>query len=203
LSYLAAAGVGRLGIIDDDVVDISNLQRQIIFKTTDVGERKVSAAARAVAALNPHVNVETHHARLGPDNAADLIGSFDLVADGSDNFATRYLLADACEQARRPLVTAALGRFDGSLTTLAPYETDPHGGLNPRLRDIFPSPPPAGAIPTCAGAGVLGAVAGIIGTLQATEILKVLLKIGTPLIGTLLLVDALSFRFETISYSRS
>lgn len=202
LLYLAAAGVGRLGVIDDDVVELSNLQRQVIHGTQDLGRPKPDSAARTIADLNPHVAVDALSVRLDQDNVERLVANYDLIADGSDNFATRRLLANACEAVRRPLVTAALGRFDGSLTTLIPYESQPDGSRNPRLIDLFPDEPPPGAVPSCAEAGVLGAVAGVMGALQASEVLKVLLDIGTPLVGALLLVDVLHFRFETFSYGR-
>ncbi|MEW5423099.1 ThiF family adenylyltransferase [Amorphus sp. 3PC139-8] len=200
IQYLAAAGVGTIGIVDDDTVALSNLQRQVLHGTTDVGRPKVASAADAVADLNPHVAVIGHEIRLDPDNARALVADYDIVADGSDNFATRYAVSDACFYARRPLVTAAVGRFDGSLTMLKPYEAGPDGTPNPTYRCLFPAPPPAGVIPSCAEAGILGVLTGLIGTLQALEVLKELLGIGEGLLGRLLLVDALSLRFETLSY---
>jgi molybdopterin/thiamine biosynthesis adenylyltransferase len=200
LQYLAAAGVGTLGIVDDDRVSLSNLQRQVIHDTDLVGSPKVESAARAIAAINPHVTVEAHEMRIAPDNVIDLISRYHIVVDGSDNFDTRYLLADACAAGKRPLVSAALGRFDGSLTTLKPYEQNGKGEQNPSYRDLFPSAPPPGLVPTCAEAGVLGVLPGVIGSLQATEVIKLITGIGEPLIGRLLLYDALSSRFETIKY---
>jgi molybdopterin-synthase adenylyltransferase len=144
LLYLAAAGVGTLGVIDDDAVALSNLQRQVIHATADVGRPKVESAAAAVGRLNPHVAVETHAARLGPENALDLIAKYDLVADGSDNFETRYLVADACYFAKKPLVTAAVGIFDGTLTTIRAHERGADGHPNPTYRCLFPEPPPPG-----------------------------------------------------------
>ncbi len=191
LTYLAAAGIGTLGIIDDDRVSLSNLQRQIIFDTDLVGSPKVEAAAARICRINPHVNVEVHEARLSGDNARALIGRYDIVADGSDNFDTRYLVADVCEQLHKPLVAAALGRFDGSLTVLKPFETSAEGLRYPRYRDLFPEPPPPGTIPSCAEAGIIGALAGVIGTLQAMEVIKLVSGIGEPLIGQLLLYDGL------------
>lgn len=143
LHYLAAAGIGTLGIADDDMVSLSNLQRQVIHGTPDIGRPKVDSAADAIARLNPHVAVERHGLRITPDNAPDLVAAYDLVADGSDNFATRYTVSDACFAARRPLVTAALGRFDGSITTIRAHETGPDGQPNPTWRCLFPAPPPA------------------------------------------------------------
>jgi molybdopterin/thiamine biosynthesis adenylyltransferase len=202
LLYLAAAGVGTLGIVDDDVVEVSNLQRQVVHDTGSVGAAKVDSAAATVARLNPHVVVETHRERLTVESAPGLVARYDVVVDGSDNFATRYALADACETARRPLVTAAVGRFDGSLTTLVPYGTGPDGTPNPRWRDLFPEAPPPGTVPSCAEAGILGAVVGVLGTLEACEVVKLVTGIGEPLVGRLLLVDILGMRFDTIEYGR-
>ncbi|MQT13217.1 molybdopterin-synthase adenylyltransferase MoeB [Segnochrobactrum spirostomi] len=202
LLYLAAAGIGTLGIADDDTVALSNLQRQIAHATADIDLAKTASAADAVARLNPHVAVREHRVRVDADNVGPLVAEYDVVLDGSDNFATRYLLAAACEAAQRPLVVAALGRFDGSLTTLMPYASGPDGRLNPRLTDLFPEAPPPGTVPSCAEAGILGAVAGVIGTLQATEALRVLLDLGAPMVGRLLLVDLLSMRFDEIAYQR-
>ena len=203
IQYLAAAGVGTIGIVDDDRVDLSNLQRQVIHGTPDVGRGKVDSAADAVARINPHVAVERHAVRLDATNAQALAAHYDVVADGSDSFATRLAVADACERAERPLVTAAVGRFDGSLTTLMPYRRGPDGAPGPTFRCLFPEGPAPGLVPDCATAGILGAVAGVIGTLQATEVLKVLLGIGTPLVGRLLMVDCLDMRFETFAYARA
>ena len=143
LSYLAAAGIGTLGIVDDDRVSLSNLQRQVIFDTDLVGQPKVSAAAARIGHINPHVVVEAHEARLTADNARDMIARYDIVADGSDNFDTRYLVADVCEQEKKPLVAAALGRFDGSITVLKPFENSADGARNPSYRDLFPERSPA------------------------------------------------------------
>lgn len=203
IQYLAAAGIGTIGICDDDTVSLSNLQRQVIHTTDGVGSAKVDSAARAVAALNPHVHVVSHALRLTPENAPALLAGYDLLADGSDNFATRYLAADAAEAAGIPLVTGAVGRFDGSVTVLKPYERGPDGRLLPGYRDLFPEPPPDGMVPTCAEAGVIGAVTGVIGTLMAMEVIKVVTGAGEPLVGRLLLYDGLSARFDTIRYKRS
>lgn len=200
LAYLAAAGVGTLGIADDDTVSLSNLQRQVIHGTDDVGAAKVESAARAIARLNPHVNVEAHALRLTQDNAASIVEHYDLAVDGSDNFATRYLAADTCAALEKPLVTGAVGRFDGSVTVLTPFGRFPDGTPCPGYRDLFPEPPPAGVVPSCAEAGILGALTGVIGTLQAMEAIKVITGAGKPLIGRLLLYDALAARFETIRY---
>lgn len=202
LAYLAAAGVGTLGMVDDDIVSLSNLQRQILHDTDALDNPKVTSAANALGRINPNVLVEAHQIRLGPDNGLALIGNYDLVVDGSDNFDTRYLVADLCEEARTPLITAAIGLFDGSITTLKPYESDEKGDLNPRYRDLFPEKPAPGAIPSCAEAGVLGALTGVIGSMQAVEVIKELVGFGEGLVGRLILYDSRSARFETIKYRR-
>ncbi|MFD1331363.1 HesA/MoeB/ThiF family protein [Methylopila musalis] len=198
--YLAAAGVGTIGIVDDDVVSLSNLQRQVLHGTPDVGRLKTDSARDALARANPHVTLEAHATRLTADNAMELVGAYDIVADGSDSFATRYLVADACALARRPLVTASLGAFDGAITTLRPHETGPDGTPNPTWRCLFPEPPPPGTVPACAEAGVLGALAGLMGSLMAIEVVREIVGFGQGLVGRLLVVDALAMRFETISY---
>ncbi len=200
IQYLAAAGIGTVGIVDDDTVSLSNLQRQVIHGTPDLGRPKVESAAEAVARLNPHVRVEAHPRRLDAGNAEALVAGYDLVADGSDNFSTRYAVSDACYRARRPLVTAALGQFDGSLTTIRAHETGADGRPNPTYRCLFPNPPPAGSVPTCAEAGVLGALAGLMGSLMALEVIRALTGFGDSLVGRLLMVDARALRFETLRY---
>jgi molybdopterin-synthase adenylyltransferase len=201
IQYLAAAGVGTLGILDDDKVSLSNLQRQVIHDTGTIGRLKVDSARDAVTRLNPHVVVKTHAARLTAENAAALVGAYDVVADCSDNFATRYAVSDACFRAGKTLVTAAVGQFDGSITTLKPFEKGPDGKPNPTYRCLFPEPPPDGLLPTCAQAGILGALVGIVGSLQALEVIKAIVGIGEGLIGRLLLFDSRDMRFETIAYS--
>ena len=201
LLYLAAAGVGTLGVIDDDKVALSNLQRQVIHGTPAVGEAKVASAAAAIASLNPHVTVEAHAVRLAADNAQALIGQYDLVADGSDNFTTRYLVSDACYFAGRPLVTAAVGSFDGTLTTIRAHERSPRGVPNPTYRCLFPEPPPPGSVPACAEAGILGALTGVLGSLMALEVIREIVGFGEGLLGRLLMIDALSMRFETLAYA--
>ena len=203
LQYLAAAGVGTLGIVDDDTVSLSNLQRQVIHDTDQLGEPKVASAAEAIARLNPNVAVEPHLVRLGGHNVMQLVSSYDIVVDGTDNFATRYLVSDACFFAKKPLVTAAVGRFDGSITTLRPFEANADGALNPTYRCLFPDRPRDGLLPTCAEAGVLGALTGIIGTMQAMEVIKEITGTGEGLTGRLMLFDARAFRMETIRYKRS
>ena len=202
LEYLAAAGVGTLGVVDDDTVSLSNLQRQVIHGTASIGQPKGESAKAAIARINPHVSVELHAVRLTAENAPALFAGYDVVVDGSDNFDTRYAVADACEREERPLVHAAVGRFDGSVTVLKPFETGSDGRRNPSYRDLFPEPPPAGLVPSCAEAGVLGALTGVIGTLQAMEAIKLIAGIGEPLVGRLLLYDALAARFDTIRYKR-
>lgn len=202
LAYLGAAGVGTLGVIDDDVVSLSNLQRQIIHATDAIDAPKVESAAAALQRINPHVTIEQHNCRLDEENGAALIAQHDLIVDGSDNFDTRYLVADLCEEAKRPLISAAVGLFDGSITTLKPYETNEKGLLNPRYKDLFPNKPEPGSIPTCAEAGVLGALTGVIGSMQAVEVIKEIVGFGEGLVGRLVLYDSRTTRFETIKYRR-
>lgn len=198
LQYLAAAGIGTLGVIDHDRVDLSNLQRQIIHRTSDVGISKVESARRALADINPEVDVQVHDERLAEDNAERIIGAYDIVADGSDNFATRYLLNDVCYRLKKVLVSAAILRFDGQISTYKAWQ----GVGHPCLRCIFPAAPSEDAVPSCAQAGVLGALAGTLGTLQATEVVKEILGIGRSLSGTLLLYDALNASFENLTVAK-
>ncbi len=198
LLYLAAAGVGALGVIDDDAVDISNLQRQVIHASARVGRPKVESAASAIAALDPAIRVETHGERLTAANAARLFADYDLILDGSDNFATRYLVNDAAIAAGRTLVSGAVLRFDGQVSTFKPHAGPDH----PCYRCLFPEPPPPDSAPACSEAGILGAVAGVVGTLMATEALKELLALGEGLSGRLLLYDALAASTRTIRFRR-
>jgi len=200
LQYLAAAGVGTIGIVDDDTVSLSNLQRQIIHGTPDIGRPKLDSARDAIGRLNPHVEIVAHPLRLMADNARQIIRDYDVIADGSDNFDTRYVVSDACFHERKPLVTAAVGVFDGSLTTLRPFETAADGKPNPTYRCLFPEAPPAGTVPTCSEAGILGALTGIMGTMMAVEVIRQIVGFGEGLIGRMLLVDAFSMRFETMHY---
>jgi adenylyltransferase/sulfurtransferase len=200
LMYLAAAGVGTLGVVDDDAVSLSNLQRQVIHGTPDLDRPKVESAADAIARLNPHVSVRAHAQRLTAANAMDLIGAYDLVADGSDNFETRYLVADACYFARKPLVTAAVGAFDGTLTTVRAHERSSAGKPNPTYRCLFPEPPPPGTVPACAEAGILGALTGVLGSLMALEVIREIVGFGEGLVGRLLMLDARAMRFATLDY---
>jgi adenylyltransferase/sulfurtransferase len=188
--YLAAAGVGCIGVVDDDTVDLTNLQRQVIHTTDRIGLTKADSAVAAVAAINPDVRVVPHRLRLDAANALEIIGGYDIVADGSDNFPTRFLINDACRLAGKTLVSAAVLRFDGQLATFkAP---------GPCYRCLYHDLPPDDLIPSCAQAGVLGAMAGVMGSLQATEVLKEILGIGDSLSGSLLIVDALSTTFRKV-----
>jgi molybdopterin-synthase adenylyltransferase len=201
LLYLAAAGVGTLGVMDDDRVSIDNLQRQVLHSTTAAGQLKVESAADTIHRINPHVHVEAFAERLTPDNALSVISKFDIVADGSDNFATRYLVADACYFAKKTLIYAALGSLDGYVSVFKPHETKADGTPYPTLRCLFPEAPPAGLVANCSEVGVLGPVAGVIGTLQATEAIKEILSLGDTLAGRLMIYDALASRFDTIEVS--
>lgn len=196
--YLAAAGIGTIGIVDDDVVSLSNLQRQIVHASANVGKPKVDSALETLARINPHVGVERHACRLDAGNALDLIARYDIVADGSDNFATRYLVSDACYLARRTLVFGAVGPFDGYVSTFKPHLRDAKGTPYPSYRCLFPNAPPPGTVANCAEVGVLGAVVGVIGTLQATEVLKEIIGIGDTLAGRLLVWDALGATFQEL-----
>jgi molybdopterin-synthase adenylyltransferase len=198
--YLAAAGIGTIGIIDDDRVSLDNLQRQIAHDTKSVGRFKTKSGAETIERLNPHVETRLYTTRLVPENAIDIIRAFDIVADGSDNFATRYLVNDACYFAKVPLVFAAVGPFDGHLTTFRAFERDGEGDPRPSCRCLFPEPPPEGTVPPCSETGILGAVTGVIGSLAAVEVMKELLGIGESLVGKLLLYDALQARFTTVDY---
>ncbi len=200
LLYLAAAGIGRVTVIDDDAVSLSNLQRQVLFGEADLGRPKAEVAAEALARLNPHVRVIAQAVRLTADNVRALIEDCDVVADGSDNFDTRYIVSDACFLAKKPLVTAAVGQFDGSLTTLRPFEKGPDGRPNPTYRCLFPKKPPPGALPTCAEAGVLGALTGMVGSLMALEVVREIVGFGQSMVGRLALFDLAAMRFETLTY---
>lgn len=202
LQYLGAAGIGTIGIIDDDVVSLSNLQRQIIHDTNKVGQQKTASANEALNRINPNVKIIEHDERLTSQNANSIISEYDVVADGCDNFETRYLVADICEKLEKTLISAAVGQFDGSLTTFKPHLSNKDGKQNPRYRDIFPSAPPQGLLPSCEEAGILGAITGVIGSMQALEIIKEIAGIGEGLVGKLQLFDGKAMRFETIKYAR-
>ncbi len=193
--YFAAAGVGTIGIIDMDVVDASNLQRQVLHNMDRVGERKVDSAKKTLTAMNPDVNVVTYDVRLGADNVLDIFDGYDLVVDGTDNFPTRYLVNDASLLTRIPVVHGSIFRFEGQVTVFDPY-------VGPCYRCLIPEPPPAELAPSCAEAGVLGVLPGIIGSIQAVEAIKMLLKLGDPLVGRLLAYDALESSFRTFKIRR-
>jgi adenylyltransferase/sulfurtransferase len=192
--YLAAAGVGRIGLVDADVLELSNLQRQIAHGTPDIGGLKVASAAAAMRRINPLIEIDTHETRLEAGNVADLIEPYDVICDGTDNFPTRFVLADACVAAGKTLVSAAVLRFEGQLATFKPH-AEPEG---PCYRCLYPEPPPEGLVPSCSEAGVLGAVTGVMGTLQATEVVKELTGIGKSMSGWLLIWDALEAEFRKI-----
>jgi len=192
--YLALAGVGTIGIVDFDVVDLSNLQRQILHQNKDIGKPKVESARETLNASNPDVNVVTHGAPLTSDNAFEIISQYDIIVNGADNFAARYLVNDTCVFLKKPLVDGSILLFDGQATTYMPGK-----GC---YRCLFPAPPPPGLVPSCAEAGVLGALCGIVGSIQATEVLKLILGIGEPLVNRLLIIDALSMEFRTLKIRR-
>jgi molybdopterin/thiamine biosynthesis adenylyltransferase len=196
--YLAAAGVGTIGLVDHDTLELSNLQRQVVHATARIGRNKAESAAETLTALNPEVRVETHPIRLDAETARALIPRYDIICDGTDNFATRFLLGDACHLLGRPLVSAAVLRFEGQLSTYKSHLGPPH----PCHRCLHPEPPPDGLVPSCSEAGVLGAVTGVMGTLQATEVLKEIMEIGEGMSGRLLLWDALDTRFRTVKLRR-
>ncbi len=194
LMYLAAAGVGTIGIIDDDLVEISNLQRQIIHQTPDVGAAKVESAAAKIRALNPDVKLTLYQERLTPENASDTIGAYDIVADGTDNFKTRHLISDTCVALKKTLVSAALGPFEGQLATFKPHV----GDSLPCYRCFLPTEPAPNEQRTCSDFGILGAVAGVVGSLQALEVLKEITGVGDSLAGKMLMIDALSMNMRKI-----
>jgi molybdopterin-synthase adenylyltransferase len=196
--YLAAAGIGTLGIVDDDTVSLDNLQRQILHDTPHVGALKVESARAVLQRLNPHVVVEAHATRITAANALDLIARYDLVVDGSDNFATRYLVSDACYFARKTLIFGAVGPFDGYVSTFKPHSKNASGVPFPSYRCLFPTEPAPGTVANCSEVGILGAVVGVIGTLLATEVLKEIGGFGESLAGRLMIYDALAARFEQI-----
>ncbi len=193
--YLAAAGVGTIGLVDDDVVDASNLQRQVIHNTDRIGMPKTESARVAIEALNPDVKVIEHNGRLGPDNVIELLSAYDVIVDGADNFPTRYLLNDASVRLKKPVVSASILSFDGQISTFVPFE-------GPCYRCLYPTPPPAELAPSCGAAGVLGVLPGIMGMLQALEVFKLVTGAGQPLIGRLLLFEALGTEFTELKVRR-
>ena len=196
--YLAAAGVGTIGLVDDDTVSLSNLQRQIIHTTAAVGEAKTASAARTINALTPDTHVVPHTERITGANALQLVGAYDLVLDGCDNFETRFIVNDACLSAHVPLVSGAVGQFDGQLAVFRGWETQPDGSAAPNYRDLVPEMPPPGSVPTCEEAGVVGALTGVIGSMMAMEAIKEITGAGTSLAGSLLLYDALETRVRRV-----
>jgi molybdopterin/thiamine biosynthesis adenylyltransferase len=204
IQYLAAAGLGTIGIVDDDSVERSNLQRQVLHRTADIGRAKAVSACEAVGRLNPHVRAIAHTLRLDAQNAGQLVRAYDIVADGSDNAATRYAVSDACHFERRPLVSAAVSAYDASLTTLRSYMTAADGTPNPTFRCLFPNLGQAERLPACAETGILGALTGLVGSLMALEVIRETLGGFGPnsesLVGQLLLIDAQSLRFEKFRY---
>ena len=194
--YLAAAGIGKLGLVDFDDVDLSNLQRQILHGTKDVGRKKVDSARDRLRDANPNIEIEAHECRFASKNALEIVSDYDVVVDGSDNFPTRYLSNDVCVFAKKPNVYGSVFRFDGQTTVFAPHL----GG--PCYRCLFPEPPPPGSVPNCAQAGVLGVLPGIIGTIQANEAIKLILGVGEPLLGRLLYFDALKMKFREFNLRR-
>lgn len=200
LLYLAAAGVGNIGIVDFDVVDESNLQRQVLFGVEYKGVPKVEAAVARLKSLNPHVNFKTYNEKLTSQNALDIIKDYDVVADGTDNFQTRYLVNDACVLLGKVNVYASIYRFEGQASVF--NYTDKNGTTGPNYRDLFPSPPPPGLVPSCAEGGVIGVLPGILGSIQALEVIKVITGVGEPLSGRLFLFDAASFETRTLKVRR-
>ncbi|MEO1385206.1 MAG: molybdopterin-synthase adenylyltransferase MoeB, partial [Bacteroidota bacterium] len=196
LQYLAAAGVGTIGIVDYDTVDDSNLQRQVLFGVESVGKAKVDEAAARIESLNPYIKVKTYNTMLSSDNALDIIKDYDIVADGTDNFPTRYLVNDACVLLGKVNVYASIFRFEGQVSVF--NYTDEDGNVGPNYRDLFPAPPPPGLVPSCAEGGVIGVLPGILGSMQALEVLKVASGVGNPLSGKLFLYDALDFSTRTL-----
>jgi molybdopterin/thiamine biosynthesis adenylyltransferase/rhodanese-related sulfurtransferase len=194
--YLAAAGVGTLGLIDNDVVEVSNLQRQILHDTADVARPKTQSGADRIHSMNPEVKVVTHYVRLGADNALEILAGYDVIIDGTDNFATRYLVNDASLHLRTPVVHGSVFRFEGQVSVFSPY-------VGPCYRCLFPTPPPSDLAPNCAEAGVFGVLPGVIGTMQATEAIKLILELGTPLMGKLLTYDALDQSIHMVRVTRN
>jgi len=200
LLYLIAAGVGNIGIVDFDTVDESNLQRQILFNTSDVGKNKAETAALKLLALNPYINITPYNLKLSSDNAFEIFKNYDIVADGTDNFATRYLVNDACVLFEKINVFASIYRFEGQVSVFNLPEKE--GLRGPNYRDVFPAPPPPGAVPNCAEAGVLGVLPGIIGAMQASEVIKIITGIGEPLSGKIFVFDTLSMQSRIVKFSK-
>ena len=200
LQYLTAAGVGTIGVVDFDVVEDSNLQRQVLFTADDVGKSKTEAAVARMKGLNPHVTFEIYNTHLNSSNALEIIKDYDVVADGTDNFPTRYLVNDACVLLGKPNIYASIFRFDGQLTVFN-YQYD-NGETGPNYRDLYPEPPPPGLVPSCAEGGVIGVLPGILGTLQANEVIKIITGVGDPLVGRMFSFDALGFETRTFKFKK-
>lgn len=200
LHYLAAAGVGTIGILDFDEVEDSNLQRQVLFGTDDIGQPKVEVAKEKLLKLNPHIEIQTHHTQLTSENALEIFKNYDVIADGTDNFPTRYLVNDACVMLNKVNVYGSIFRFEGQVSVF--NYIDENGNAGPNYRDLFPTPPPPGMVPSCAEGGVLGVLPGIVGSLQVNEIIKVLTGVGEPLSGKLVRFDALKFEFRTFNVKK-
>mgnify|MGYP006281308727 CR=1 FL=1 len=200
LHYLAAAGVGTIGILDFDEVEDSNLQRQVLFGTDDIGQPKVEVAKEKLLKLNPHIEIQTHHTQLTSENALETLKNYDVIADGTDNFPTRYLVNDACVMLNKVNVYGSIFRFEGQVSVF--NYIDENGNAGPNYRDLFPTPPPPGMVPSCAEGGVLGVLPGIVGSLQVNEIIKVLTGVGEPLSGKLVRFDALKFEFRTFNVKK-
>ena len=201
LQYLAAAGVGTIGIVDFDVVEASNLHRQVLFGASDVGRPKVEVAKERLEEINPHIEINTHETRLTSDNALEIMEPYDVVVDGTDNFPTRYLVNDACVMLDKPNVYGSIFQFEGQVSVF--NYMDDEGNRGPNYRDLFPTPPPPGVVPSCAEAGVLGVLPGIIGSLQANEVIKIITGVGEPIAGRLFMFDALSFETRTVSITKN
>lgn len=196
LLYLTAAGIGKIGIIEDDVVDLTNLQRQVLHATPDVGKHKAESASETMKQINPHIDIDVYRERLGKDNIFALLDKYDIIVDGVDNFPTRYLLNDASVMKKKTLVEGGILRFMGLIMSI-------RGGETACYRCVFEEPPPPGTVPSCAEAGILGAVAGVVGTLQATEVLKIVTGVGTPLFNRLLQFDAEELHFHEVKAKRN
>lgn len=201
LQYLAAAGIGTIGLVDFDRVEASNLHRQVLFGVADVGRPKVEAAKERLEQINPHINIRTHEVRLSSENALEILRDYDIVADGTDNFPTRYLVNDACVMLDIPSVYGSIFQFEGQVSVF--NYVDEEGNRGPNYRDLFPEPPPPGLVPSCAEAGVLGVLPGIIGSLQASEVIKLAAGIGESLVGKLFLFDALTFNSRTVTINKN
>lgn len=202
IAYLAGAGVGTIGVVDDDAVSLSNLQRQIIHTTSGIGQPKVDSAAQFAHALNPNVKIQTHPLRLDAKNGAALMADYDVILDGTDRFESRADIARSAELSQKTLISGGVSMFDGQLTVFAPHLSDEDGNLNPRFGDLYPDMPDAPNLPTCEEVGILGATTGVIGTLMAMEAIKLITKVGAPLLGRLLLYDGRNARFSEVRYTR-